>query len=247
MVWDDLVAYTVNKNLHGLENLSYIPGHVGASPIQNIGAYGIEAKDSIEVVNGIYIDNKQSFTLTNDDCEFDYRNSIFKNKLKNKTIVTSVIFKLAKKTTFNLSYGNVLEEVEKLGEINLSNIRNAIIEIRKSKLPNPEVNGNAGSFFKNPIITKALYTKILHNYPTLPSYPIDDHFIKIPAGGLIETAGWKGQSRGQVAVHDKQALVLINKGLATGKDVFQLAQVIITDIKNKFEIELEAEVNMIGS
>lgn len=190
VLWDELVQEAVNNNWHGLENLSYIPGHVGASPIQNIGAYGVEAKDVIEQVKGIFLEDGKDFQFNNTDCKFGYRNSIFKNELKGKVIVTSVIYKLSKEPNFILSYGTVKEEVEKLGEPNLKNIRKVITAIRKSKLPEPEEVGNAGSFFKNPIIPIVKFHKLQEQFDKVPSYPIDTEWIKLPAGWLIEQAGF---------------------------------------------------------
>lgn len=245
VVWDDLVEECVNNNWFGIENLSYIPGHVGASPVQNIGAYGVEVKDCIDIVKGIYIDSLETFELKNAECNFGYRQSIFKNELKNKTIITSVVFKLSKIENYNLTYGPVKDQVESKGNVCLRNIRQTITEIRKSKLPEPEELGNAGSFFKNPIIELPLFTALQSKYPNIPSYPINDDLVKVPAGWLIEQAGWKGKSIGDAGVHHQQALVLVNKGSATGKDIINLAQNIIKDVKSKFNITIEPEVNII--
>nr|WP_321410781.1 UDP-N-acetylmuramate dehydrogenase [uncultured Carboxylicivirga sp.] len=243
--WDDLVAFCVNNNYYGLENLSYIPGNVGASPVQNIGAYGVEVKDCIEEVNGINIEDGHAFTMNNDECMFDYRYSIFKNELKNKVIITSVIFKLNKAGELNLSYGPVKEELLKKDERDLKTLRDTIIEIRKSKLPEPSELGNAGSFFKNPVVTKNQFDSLLKDFPQIPNYIVSEDLIKIPAGWLIETSGWKGKSFGGAAVHEKQALVLINKNEAKAQDIINLANNIITDIKSRFGITLEPEVNII--
>ncbi|TRX63257.1 UDP-N-acetylmuramate dehydrogenase [Carboxylicivirga sp. M1479] len=245
VVWDDLVKYCVEKNWYGLENLSYIPGHVGASPVQNIGAYGVEAKDCITSVKGYFIDRVEPFELSNQECQFAYRQSIFKGKLKNKTLITSVVFKLSKKEHFTLNYGPVKQQVESNGPITLKNVRETITNIRKSKLPEPEVLGNAGSFFKNPIIKLDAYETLKKQYEQIPHYPIDAEHVKVPAGWLIEQAGWKGKAMGDAAVHDKQALVLINKGNASGNDVIQLSKCIINDISKKFNITIEPEVNII--
>jgi len=243
--WDNLVEYCVNNNWYGIENLSYIPGHVGASPVQNIGAYGTEVKDCITSVKGIYIDTIQPFELSNSQCHFAYRQSIFKAELKHKTIITSVVFKLNKQAELNLSYGPVKEQVEANGELSLKNVRQTIIDIRKSKLPEPEELGNAGSFFKNPIISYAAFESIKNKFDNIPHYKIDDNQVKVPAGWLIEQSGWKGKSIGQAGVHHKQALVLINKGQATGADIIHLANTIIREIKAKFNIDIEPEVNII--
>lgn len=243
--WDELVNHCVSNNWYGLENLSYIPGNVGSSPVQNIGAYGVEVKDCIESVKGFFIDNGESFEMTNNECQFAYRYSIFKGKLKNKIIIGSVVFKLKKNGALNLSYGPVKEETLKKGKPSLQNLRETIIEIRKSKLPEPTEKGNAGSFFKNPIIPLKQYQKLIEQHPSMPHYPIDQKFVKVPAGWLIDQAGWKGQSNGGAAVHEKQALVLINNNNASANDVIGLAQIIIADIKNKFNITLDPEVNII--
>ncbi|MBK3518499.1 UDP-N-acetylmuramate dehydrogenase [Carboxylicivirga marina] len=245
VVWDDLVEHCVNNNWYGLENLSYIPGNVGASPVQNIGAYGVEAKDCIESVNGFYIDSTEAFELSNNECRFAYRQSIFKSELKNKTIISSVVFKLNKQESYKLNYGDVKEQVESFGKVTLRSVRQTITNIRKSKLPEPEEMGNAGSFFKNPVIGIELFQEIKGQYPTIPSYPISEQLVKVPAGWLIEQSGWKGKAIGDAAVHSKQALVLINKGNATGNDILKLAHQIIKDVNNQFNITIEPEVNII--
>jgi len=243
--WDKLVEYSVDKNWGGLENLSHIPGHVGASPVQNIGAYGVEAKDCINTVKGIFIDSGEAFELSNSACQFDYRQSIFKSQLKHKTIITSVVFKLNKQPKLNLSYGPVKELIEANGEHSLKAVRQTIIDIRKSKLPEPEEFGNAGSFFKNPIISQPAFNTLQNKFPKVPHYPIDENNIKVPAGWLIEQTGWKGKNIGQAGVHSKQALVLINKGKATGADVIHLANTIIDAVKDQFNICISPEVNII--
>ena len=245
VVWDDLVEYSVNNNWFGLENLSYIPGNVGASPVQNIGAYGVEVKDCIEKVKGIYIDQQTTFIFNNDECQFGYRQSIFKSELKNKTVITSVVFKLNKNERFNLSYGPVKELLDDRKAISLKTVRQTIIDIRKSKLPEPEEMGNAGSFFKNPVISANNYSQLKKQYPDIPGYVIDDQQIKVPAGWLIDRAGWKGRSMGDAAVHNKQALVLVNKGKASGQQILSLADAIIDSIIEKYNIKIEPEVNVI--
>ena len=244
--WDNLVEWCVNRNYYGIENLSHIPGSVGACPVQNIGAYGTEVKDVITQVKGIFIDTLQPFNFKNEECKFSYRNSLFKNTLKSKTIITSVVFELSKNGEIKADYGSVKEELEKLGETNLINTRKAIIKIRESKLPDPKLLGNAGSFFKNPILEKAVAQEIIKTYPDAPHYNIDSNLIKMPAGWLIEKCGWKGKQLNNVAVHEKQALVLINKtGLATGDEILELANKIETSIKETFGIDLEKEVNVV--
>jgi UDP-N-acetylmuramate dehydrogenase len=245
--WDQLVAWAVKNNYYGIENLSLIPGNVGASPVQNIGAYGVEVKDVITQVNGIYIDTLEKFSLKNKECQFAYRNSIFKNELKGKVIITSVIFKLKKQADLKLNYGDVLAKVEELGEKNLENTRKAIISIRESKLPDHEILGNVGSFFKNPVVKNNIAQNVLDKYPEAPYYRVDENNTKIPAGWLIEQCGWKGKSLGNAAVHEKQALVLVNKtGNATGEEVLLLASEIEKSVKQKFGIDIEKEVNIIA-
>ncbi len=244
--WDHFVEWCVTNNYFGIENLSLIPGSVGACPVQNIGAYGVEVKDVITQVNGIYLDTLEAFSLKNEECHFDYRNSIFKENLKGKIIITSVVFELKKQAKLNLRYGDVMQKVHELGEINLQNIRKAIIQIREAKLPDPELTGNVGSFFKNPVLGNDMAQKILSQYPDAPHYIVDENYIKIPAGWLIEKCDWKGKSLGNVAVHENQALVLINKtGSATGKEILKLADLIEKSVLDKFGIQLEKEVNVI--
>ncbi|WP_430815244.1 UDP-N-acetylmuramate dehydrogenase [Carboxylicivirga sp. RSCT41] len=243
--WDELVKYSVDHNWYGLENLSYIPGNVGASPVQNIGAYGVEAKDTIVSVKGFYIADASRFELSNEECCFSYRQSIFKSKLRNKTVISSVIFKLNKTESYTLNYGHVKEELEKRGKLSLNNVRQTIIDIRKSKLPEPEELGNAGSFFKNPVIDLEHFKKLQSNYESIPNYPVESKHVKVPAGWLIEQSGWKGKAIGDAAVHNKQALVLVNKGNASGQDIIDLAQQIINDVCEKFGITIEPEVNII--
>ncbi len=244
VVWDDFVAYAVLNGWWGVENLSAIPGEVGASAVQNIGAYGVEAKDVIETVQTICLDNGKSRDFSNAECRYAYRQSIFKNELKGQYAVTYVIFTLSKVAKPKLGYGAIAQEVERLGGPTLENIRKAVIAIRESKLPDPKVLGNAGSFFMNPVITEQEFNIIRSNYPDVPSYAAPGG-VKVPAGWLIEKTGWKGRSLGPAAVYDKQALVLVNKGGATGADVKRLADTIIADVKQKFGITLSTEVNYI--
>lgn len=245
VVWDDLVAWCVAHGLAGLENLSLIPGHVGASPVQNIGAYGVEAGDSIVAVDGLFIESGEDFHLSKEDCHFGYRQSIFKNEYKNRCIITTVEFLLNKSAQVTLSYGHVRSEVEKMGEINLENIRKAIIAIRTSKLPDPALTGNAGSFFKNPEVCQSVADMLKQQYDDLVIYQLPNGKVKLPAGWLIEKAGWKGFRRGAVGVHDKQALVLVNYGGATGMQVLELAHQVQASVLSKFNVELEMEVNVI--
>lgn len=245
--WDNFVEWSVSKGYYGIENLSLIPGNVGASPVQNIGAYGSEIMDVITQVHGIFLDSLESFSFKNSECEFSYRNSIFKNSLKGKTIITSVQFVLSKQGDIKTSYGGVAQEVDRLGGPSLRNARQAIINIRESKLPDPAVIGNVGSFFKNPIVENTVANKISKEYPDAPIYKVDEGHSKIPAGWMIEQCGWKGKSLGNAAVHKNQALVLINKnGLANGQDILALALEIEKSVKQKFGIEISKEVNVIG-
>lgn len=243
--WDELVNMAVGKGWGGLENLSLIPGNVGASPIQNIGAYGVEAKDSIEEVKGFYIDSLQDFTLSNTQCHFGYRDSIFKRDLKGKVLITHVVFKLSKVHKLITNYGSIAEELEKFGQQSISAVRQAVISIREAKLPNPKEIGNAGSFFKNPVVSSEIFNEIKNRFPQVPSYPADNTTVKLPAGWLIETCGWKGKRIGNVGVHAKQALVLVNFGGSKGSEIVELAQKIQQSVKTEFGIELEMEVNLV--
>ena len=244
--WDQFVEWTVKHGYYGIENLSLIPGNVGASPVQNIGAYGVEVKDVITQVNGIFLDTLEPFSFKNHECKFDYRNSIFKNTLKGNTIITSVQFLLNKNGALKADYNGVKEEIEKLGEKSLSNIRQAIINIREAKLPDPELMGNVGSFFKNPIVPSEIANKILDTYPNAPHYPVDEKLTKIPAGWMIDQCGWKGKSLGNAAVHEHQALVLVNKtGHASGGEILNLASEIEKSVEERFGIRIEKEVNVV--
>lgn len=242
VVWDDFVAYAVMHGWWGVENLSAIPGEVGASAVQNIGAYGVEAKDVIETVQTINLEDGTEREFSNRECRYAYRQSIFKNELKGRYAVTYVQFRLSRKPQPRLGYGALEQEVERIGGPTLANIRQAVISIRAGKLPDPMVLGNAGSFFMNPVISEREFNRIRSNYPDVPSYPAAEGMIKVPAGWLIEKTGWKGRSLGPAAVYDKQALVLVNKGGATGADIKRLADTIIGDVKLKFGITLSTEV-----
>lgn len=244
VLWDDLVAHAVAHGWYGLENLSLIPGTVGASPVQNIGAYGVEVKSVIEKVQ--YIDNQSIIKkqLNSEQCHFSYRSSIFKEELKGKVIITYVFFRLRKKGPLQLSYGDLQRTVEKMGGASLQTVRNAVIAIRRSKLPDPTEVGNAGSFFKNPFIDNSLYVKLLEKFPAMPSYSAENG-VKIPAGWLIEQAGFKGVRRDAVGVHPHQALVLVNYGGGTGQQVLQLAQEVVEAVREKFGVTLEMEVNVV--
>lgn len=245
-IWHELVMHTIHQNWGGLENLSLIPGCVGASPMQNIGAYGVEVKDVIDEVVAWHIEDKKMIVLKNNDCRFGYRDSIFKQELKDKTIITSVTFKLHKIHALNTSYGAIQQELEKMGvsEPSIKSISEAVINIRSSKLPDPKIIGNAGSFFKNPTIAVEQFSKLQTHYPEMPSYPANGGQVKVPAGWLIEYAGWKGYRENGTGVHEKQALVLVNYGTAKGSDVWQLSEKIVASVKEKFDVVLEREVNV---
>lgn len=245
VVWDDFVEYCVANGWYGAENLSLIPGEVGASAVQNIGAYGSEVKDLIEKVEAVNIKTGEVVCFTNAECRYGYRDSIFKNELKGEYIITSVQYKLSKKPAFNLSYQHLESEVAKRGTINLRNIRETIIEVRNSKLPDPKVMGNAGSFFMNPVIPKNVFHAIQTNYPDMPHYYVSETEEKIPAGWLIEKCGWKGKSLGNAGVHEKQALVIVNRGGASGAEIAHLASEIMKSVKDTFQISLVPEVNFI--
>lgn len=245
--WHDFVMYCVSKNYAGLENLSLIPGTVGASPMQNIGAYGIEVKDVIFEVEALRLDNFTLQKFTNEECQFDYRSSIFKTTQKGNYFITSVTFLLSKKAKINSSYGAIEDELKSMGIINptIKDISKAVINIRTSKLPDPKEIGNSGSFFKNPVVSFSKKNELLEKYPAMPYYLQNNGKFKIAAGWLIEVCGWKGKRIGDYGVHAKQALVLVNYGSATGSQIFQLSEEIIKSVQNTFGIELEREVNII--
>ncbi len=246
--WDDLVEWAVEKNLWGAENLSLIPGKAGAAPVQNIGAYGVEIKDLIEEVEIFDAETLSCYTLMGEDCEFAYRDSIFKRELKGRVIVTSILIKLYRQPHPQLEYADVRSRVEaKADGVTLRNIRDVICEIRRSKLPDTEILGNAGSFFKNPIVESEVCDKLLEQYPTMPHYDVvgDESKVKLAAGWLIDQSGMKGYRQGNVGVHDAQALVLVNWGGASGGEVLDLAQNVQSKVFNKFGVEISAEVNII--
>ncbi len=245
VIWDELVEYCVVSGFGGLENLSLIPGSVGAAPVQNVGAYGREAGQFIETVVGIDLQTQETYEIPAEECGFGYRDSIFKRKLKNRFVVTSVVFKLDKFPEFELGYGLVKQEVEKLGGTSLKNIRKAIVEIRNSKLPDPAELGNAGSFFKNPVVDQEIVENLKVKYPNMPVYPANDQSAKLAAGWLIDQCGWKGYREGEAGVHKQQALVIVNYGNATGKELVDLSEKIQLSVKQQFGIELEREVTII--
>lgn len=243
--WDALVAYTVEKGWCGLENLSLIPGEVGASAVQNVGAYGVEAGDLIEKVETVRIADAVACSYTKADCDFAYRHSIFKAAEKGRHIVTYVTYRLQKSACFKLSYGNLKDKVEELGGATLANVRRAVCEIREAKLPNPEQVGSAGSFFMNPIVDAAKAAVLKEEYPAMPQYPLSDGSVKLSAGWLIEQCGWKQTPHEHVGVYKHQALVVINLGGATGRDVLDFAQAVVASVKEKFGVCLNMEVNAI--
>ena len=245
--WHQFVLYCIENGYAGVENLSLIPGNVGASPMQNIGAYGIEVKDIIESVEAIDLASGESRSFSKQECEFDYRSSIFKTSLKNELIITAVTYKLNKTPVFNTSYGAIQEELDKMGiqQLTIEAVSKAVCNIRNSKLPDPGKIGNAGSFFKNPIVTLSRLKELQVEYPTIPSYKVSEKEYKIAAGWLIEQCGWKGKKIENFGVHSKQALVLVNYGGAIGKDIYKLSQDILDSVKLRFNIALEREVNIV--
>ena len=244
VVWDRFVAYCVDHEWYGAENLSYIPGEVGASAVQNIGAYGVEAKDLITKVETINLSGDKTIYDVK-ECHYGYRDSIFKHAPHCEEFVTYVTFTLSKIQKFNLNYGSVQEETDKYPELNLKNVRQAIINIRQTKLPEPEILGNAGSFYKNPVISGKMFGALQAEYPAIPFYQLPDDKVKIPAAWLIEQCGLKGFSDGDAGVHDKQPLVLINKGKAKGCEILALSDKIRKAVKDKFGIDLMPEVTII--
>ncbi len=244
--WHELVLYCIEHNLAGMENLSLIPGNVGASPMQNIGAYGVELKDVFYQLEAYCIADKSivSFGLT--DCAFGYRESVFKNKLKNQFIITSVTYRLNKRPQFNIGYGAIEQELQAMGvqDLSLKAISQAVINIRSSKLPNPAELGNAGSFFKNPEVDAANFETLKMAFPELVGYVLDHGGYKLAAGWLIEQCGWKGFRKGDAGCHAKQALVLVNYGKATGVEILSLSEEIINSVYNKFSVRLQREVNI---
>ncbi len=248
MNWHEFVLKCLDLNFGGVENLSLIPGNVGASPMQNIGAYGVEIKDVFEYLDAIHIKTGTLKRFTNKDCAFGYRESIFKNKVKGEYIISRVGFRLTKEHVINTSYGAINKELENQNILNpnIKDVSNAVIAIRKSKLPDPNKIGNAGSFFKNPIIPLATLTVLQEKYPSVPNYPAGAESVKLAAGWLIEQAGWKGKTFNEsYGVHKNQALVLVNYGNATGNEILNLSNLIINDVKEKFGVQLEREVNIL--
>lgn len=242
MVWDDFVAYAVDRGWCGAENLSGIPGNVGATPVQNIGAYGAEAGKIIASAETFNLETHKNETISHDDCHFGYRDSIFKHEFRNKYVICYVTFCLSKRFVPNIRYGDVAAKIEEKGGINLKNIRQTILEIRHEKLPDPDITGNAGSFFMNPVIDPELYLKLKSEYPDIPGWKQDDGKYKVSAAWCIEKTGWKGKTLGNAGVHSRQALVLINAGNATSDDIKNLYGKIQEDVLNLFGISLHPEV-----
>lgn len=246
-VWHEFVRYAVENGWGGIENLSLIPGSVGASPMQNIGAYGVEIKDVFVSLEGYELSSGNVHTFSREECRFGYRESVFKHELKGKYVITSVTYRLSRHPKFNTAYGAIQSELDSMGVQNLSvdAISQAVMRIRNSKLPNPVELGNAGSFFKNPVVSVATWQKMSESHPDAPHYPQPGGTVKLAAGWLIEKAGWKGFREGDAGVHEKQALVIVNFGSASGNQLFELSTRIIDDIRDKFGVTLEREVNIL--
>lgn len=245
--WHQFVLYTLQRNWAGLENLALIPGNIGASPMQNIGAYGVEIKELFDELEAYHKKDKKIHTFSANDCEFGYRDSAFKKKYKNEFVILNVTYRLNKKPHFNTSYGAIEQELQKMGvkELSIQAISQAVINIRTSKLPDPSKIGNAGSFFKNPEITDKQFKKLQSAFPGIIGYPLQNGNTKLAAGWMIEQCGWKGIRRGNAGVHTQQALVLVNYGNATGKEIQDISEEILQSVKRKFGIQLEREVNII--
>jgi len=246
VMWDKLVESTVKNGLGGLENLSLIPGLVGAAPVQNIGAYGAEVKNTIEKIRAISLEDGSIREFSNEECRFGYRDSIFKGELKGRYLITKVYFRLSTRPKLCLEYGSMKEEVNKLGSTSLTNVRKIVISTRQNKLPDPEQIGNAGSFFKNPVVKLSVVEELKAKYPKIPVFSDISGGAKLPAGWLIEQCGWKGKRIGDAGVHEKQALIIVNYGNATGMELFNLSEQIRKSVAEKFGITLEREVEVIG-
>jgi UDP-N-acetylmuramate dehydrogenase len=245
--WNRFVQYCINRNWAGLENLSLIPGSVGASPVQNIGAYGVELRDVFCNLEAFHLQEKKIIHFTIGDCEFDYRDSVFKKKYKDQFAILNVTFRLRKHPVFHTGYGALSEELEKMGvkELNIKAIAQAVINIRTAKLPDPDNIPNAGSFFKNPVIHEQTFSNLKHQYPQIPHYPQAGGYVKLPAGWLVEQCGWKGYRKGDAGCYPRQALVLVNYGQATGREIYELSEEILHSVYEKFGILLEREVQII--
>ncbi|MBS1756200.1 MAG: UDP-N-acetylmuramate dehydrogenase [Bacteroidetes bacterium] len=244
--WHQFVLYCIQNNFAGVENLSLIPGKVGASPMQNIGAYGVEIKDVFYTLEAYHLQEKNIVQFTCEDCNFGYRESVFKNKYKGQFAILSVTYRLNKTAVFNTSYGAITQELDKMniGTLSIKGISQAVINIRSSKLPDPAVIGNAGSFFKNPEVDANLFSLLQKEFKNIVGYPLPSGSVKLAAGWLIEQCGWKGYRKADAGCFDKQALVLVNYGKATGKEIYELSEAIIASVKNKFNVLLQREVNI---
>lgn len=245
--WHRLVLWCIDRGYGGIENLSLIPGTVGAAPIQNIGAYGVELQEVFVQLEALHLDTGRFITRNNQECGFGYRDSIFKKELKGKVVIVSVSLKLSKKPQPRFEYASLKQKLEEKGIVNpgIKDVSDAVIEVRQSKLPDPKEIGNTGSFFKNPVISVFLFDELKRQYPELPGYAVTEHLVKVPAGWLIEQTGWKGKRKGDAGVHSKQALVLVNHGSATGIQLWELASEIIEVVQDKFGIKLSPEVNIL--
>ena len=246
-VFDEVVEASLQAGLYGLENLSLIPGDVGASAVQNIGAYGVEAKDYIETIEAVEIATGRVVEISAEDCGYAYRQSRFKQDWKNRYLITYVTYRLSTAFKPHLDYGNIRAELERKGiqEPTAQQLRETIIDIRNAKLPDPKVEGNAGSFFMNPIVTREKYESLAAQYEKMPHFEVDADHVKIPAGWMIDQCGWKGKSLGRAGVHSKQALVLVNRGGSTGAEIVALSDAIRADVKAKFDIDIHPEVNIV--
>lgn len=246
VVWHQFVLHCLSQDWAGVENLSLIPGTIGAAPIQNIGAYGVEVASVIHKVRYFDIESLSFKEIQGEDCAFGYRDSIFKNELKGKAIITQVVFALPKNAVLNTKYGAIEDALKSSGKVSftIQDVSNAVIQIRQSKLPDPAQIGNGGSFFKNPVLSLEAFAPILERFPEMPHYP-QSKAVKIPAAWLIEQAGWKGYKNGNYGVHTHQALVLVNYGAASGKEIWQLSEQIIKDVQEKFSVQLEREINVL--
>lgn len=247
VIWDDLVEWTVEKGLGGMENLSLIPGTIGATPVQNIGAYGVEVSELITRVDTVSTSNGRHNTFDTLECGFGYRTSIFKKEIKGDYLITRVYYRLSTEPVYRLDYGALKEELATIGSATLRNVRKAVVNVRRRKLPDPEITGNAGSFFKNPVIPDSFAAELTGLYPGIPMYNDMPGYKKVAAGWLIEQCGWKGLRKGDAGVHGMQALVLVNYGNASGRDIYDLSEEIKTSVENRFSILLEREVEIAGS
>lgn len=245
--WHQFVQHCIQRNWAGIENLSLIPGNVGASPMQNIGAYGVEIDDVFWDLEAYHIQERKIVTFTRSDCEFGYRESVFKRKYKDQFVILNVTYQLRRKPRFNTNYGAINQELDRMGvrELSIKSISDAVINIRTSKLPNPKELGNAGSFFKNPAVDTVTFNVLQSKFENIVGYPTADGTVKLAAGWLIEQCGWKGFRKGDAGCHARQALVLVNYGNASGKEIYQLSEEILQSVKEKFGVTLEREVNII--